>query len=91
MDEQLGLFELTPTREDDELPGVVHRLRMEGDDPGAWPRLGPVPPPLVRPEPECTDWRGRCLRCQAEIVGRFTCEPCARAVIHEAAIAAGDP
>lgn len=87
--EQLEL-ELAPTRADDELPGVVLRLRVAGDDPGAWPRLGPVPPPLVRPEPECIDWRGHCLRCRAEVVGRFTCEGCTRAVIAEATAAAGD-
>jgi len=83
-DEQQRLFEPAPDREDDELSGVVHRLRVEGDDPGAWPRLGGIPPPPVCTCPEAPDWIGRCLGCGIATVNVHNCPACARKVIGQA-------
>ena len=84
--EQLEL-ELAPVRPAaEELHGMVHGLPMALDDPGAWPRLGPVsdPPSCDCPDPEPIE--RKCLTCETPTTS-VQCDPCKIATVRAAASA----
>lgn len=82
---ELDLAPVRPTEE--ELHGVLPRLPVALDDPGAWPRLGRVPDPPSCDCPDPDPIERKCLTCGTQTTS-VQCDPCKIATVKTAAAAA---